>query len=92
VATPLQGLVLVKAKSALFVSFMLLCMVPGIVLLLPLFIVWSRLGILNIMLFGLIIVYLAINIPFTIWPTDGFFWQIPVDLLEAVQIDGCTRW
>ncbi|WP_152047799.1 carbohydrate ABC transporter permease [Aureimonas psammosilenae] len=80
-----------KAKSALFVSFMLSRTVPGIALSLPLFIVWSRLGILDTS-FGLILVYLAINIPFTIWLTDGFFRQIPVDLSEAAQIDGCTRW
>jgi multiple sugar transport system permease protein len=80
-----------KAKAALFVSFMLSRTVPGIALSLPLFIVWSRLGILDTS-FGLILVYLAINIPFTIWLTDGFFRQIPVDLAEAAQIDGCTRW
>lgn len=80
-----------KAKGALFVSFMLSRTVPGIALSLPLFIVWSRLGILDTS-FGLILVYLAINIPFTIWLTDGFFRQIPVDLAEAAQIDGCTRW
>ncbi|MBE7185955.1 MAG: carbohydrate ABC transporter permease [Methylobacterium mesophilicum] len=80
-----------KAKGTLFVSFMLSRTVPGIALSLPLFIVWSRLGILDTS-FGLILVYLAINIPFTIWLTDGFFRQIPVDLAEAAQIDGCTRW
>ena len=42
--------------------------------------------------FGMILVYMAINIPFTIWLIDGFFRQIPVDLSEAAQIDGCTRW
>lgn len=80
-----------KAKGPLFVSFMLSRTVPGIALSLPLFIVWSRLGILDTS-FGLILVYLAINIPFTIWLTDGFFRQIPVDIAEAAQIDGCTRW
>lgn len=80
-----------RAKSAMFVGFMLSRTVPGIALSLPLFIVWSRLGILDTS-FGLILVYMAINIPFTIWLTDGFFRQIPVDLAEAAQIDGCTRW
>ena len=30
--------------------------------------------------------------PFTIWLIDGFFRQMPKDLAEAAQIDGCTRW
>lgn len=80
-----------RGKATLFLGFMLSRTVPGVALSLPLFILWSRLGIIDTS-FGLILVYLAINIPFTIWLTDGFFRQIPVDLSEAAQIDGCTRW
>jgi multiple sugar transport system permease protein len=80
-----------KGKAALFLAFMLSRTVPGVALSLPLFIVWARLGLIDTS-FGMIIVYMAINIPFTIWLTDGFFRQIPVDLSEAAQIDGCTRW
>jgi len=80
-----------RGKAALFIGFMLSRSIPGVALSLPLFIVWSRIGLIDTPL-GLIIVYLAINVPFTIWLTDGFFRQIPVDLNEAAQIDGCTRW
>ena len=80
-----------RGKATLFLSFMLSRSIPGVALSLPLFILWSRVGLIDTPL-GLILVYLAINIPFTIWLTDGFFRQIPVDLNEAAQIDGCTRW
>lgn len=80
-----------RGKGPLFLGFMLSRTVPGVALSLPLFILWARLGIIDTS-FGMILVYLAINIPFTIWLTDGFFRQIPVDLSEAAQIDGCTRW
>jgi multiple sugar transport system permease protein len=78
-------------KSSLFLGLMLSRAVPGVALSLPLFIIWSRIGLIDTSL-GLIIVYLAMNIPFTVWLTDGFFRQIPVELSEAAQIDGCTRW
>lgn len=78
-------------KNTLFLGFMLSRTVPGIALSLPLFILWSRLGLIDTH-FGLILVYLAMNIPFTIWLIDGFFRQIPLSLSEAAQIDGCTRW
>jgi multiple sugar transport system permease protein len=78
-------------KSGLFLGMMLSRTVPGVALSLPLFMLWSRLGLLDTKI-GLIIVYLAMNIPFTIWLTDGFFRQIPIDLTEAAQIDGSTRW
>ena len=80
-----------RGKASLFVGFMLSRSVPGVALSLPLFILWSRIGLIDTS-FGLIIVYLAVNIPFTVWLTDGFFRQIPVDLNEAAQIDGCTPW
>ena len=80
-----------KGKGALFLGFMLSRTVPGVALSLPLFIIWARLGLIDTS-WGLILVYLAVNIPFTIWLTDGFFRQIPVDLGEAAQIDGCTPW
>jgi len=80
-----------RGKATLFLGFMLSRTVPGVALSLPLFILWSRLGLIDTS-WGLILVYLAVNIPFTIWLTDGFFRQIPVDLSEAAQIDGCTRW
>jgi len=80
-----------KGKGALFLGFMLSRTVPGVALSLPLFIIWARIGLIDTS-WGLILVYLAVNIPFTIWLTDGFFRQIPVDLGEAAQIDGCTPW
>jgi len=80
-----------KGKGALFLGFMLSRTVPGVALSLPLFIIWSRIGLIDTS-WGLILVYMAVNIPFTIWLTDGFFRQIPQELSEAAQIDGCTRW
>ncbi len=53
--------------------------------------VYSRIGITDTH-FGLILTYVALNIPFTTWLIDGFFRQVPKDLAEAAQIDGRTRW
>jgi len=78
-------------KSAWFLGLMLSRTVPGIALSLPLFIVYARLGIIDTHL-ALIVAYVALNVPFTIWLIDGFFRQVPRDLAEAAQIDGCTRW
>ena len=78
-------------KNSLFLGLMLSRAVPGIALSLPVFIIWSRLGLIDEKL-GVIIVYVALNIPFTIWLIDGFFRQIPKEMSEAAQVDGCTRW
>ncbi len=80
-----------KGKSGIFLGLMLTRTVPGIALSLPLFFVYSKLGIIDSH-FGLILAYVTLNVPFTIWLIDGFFRQVPKDLAEAAQIDGCTRW
>ncbi|AXI48530.1 maltose ABC transporter permease [Sulfitobacter sp. SK012] len=80
-----------KFKNGMFLGMMLSRTVPGIALSLPIFMIWSRLGLIDTKM-GLIIVYVALNIPFTIWLIDGFFRQIPKEMSEAAQVDGCTRW
>lgn len=80
-----------KFKNGLFLGLMLSRTVPGIALSLPVFMIWSRIGLIDAKM-GLIIVYVAMNVPFTIWLIDGFFRQIPKEMSEAAQVDGCTRW
>ncbi|WBU56137.1 carbohydrate ABC transporter permease [Paracoccus sediminicola] len=80
-----------RGKSGWFLGLMLTRTVPGIALSLPLFYIYAKLGIIDTH-FGLILAYVAMNVPFTIWLIDGFFRQVPRDLAEAAQIDGCTRW
>ncbi len=80
-----------RGKAGWFVGIMLFRAVPGVALSLPLFILTARTGLIDTHI-GLILVYVAMNVPFTIWLTDGFFRQIPKELHEAAEIDGCTRW
>jgi multiple sugar transport system permease protein len=80
-----------RGKNTLFLGLILSRAVPGIALGLPLFILFSRMGLAD-KIWGLALVYTALNIPFTIWLMDGFFRQIPVELSEAALIDGCSYW
>ncbi len=80
-----------RGKNTIFLLIMLSRTVPGIALSLPLLIFYSYTGLIDTKI-GLIIVYVALNIPFSIWLTDGFFREIPVELSESAQIDGCSRW
>ncbi|MEN8097582.1 MAG: carbohydrate ABC transporter permease [Chloroflexota bacterium] len=80
-----------KAKNGVFLSMMLARAVPGIALSLPLFILFANLGLSDSMI-GMIIIYVAMNVPFTAWLMDGFFRAIPRELDEAAIVDGCTHW
>src|SRR5262245_57617168 len=64
-------------------------MLPGIVIAIPLFIVMSRLGLVDTRL-ALIIVYLSFNLPIVIWILRGFFLAIPPGIERAAAVDGAT--
>ncbi|MEU3308105.1 carbohydrate ABC transporter permease [Nocardiopsis sp. NPDC055551] len=71
-------------------------MFPGILFLLPLFLIFVRVeDLIGIELtgsyLGLIITYLTFALPFSIWMLAGYFSAIPEGLEEAAMIDGTTR-
>lgn len=70
---------------------LLLRTVPLAVLAVPVFMIWSRAGLAN-SLGGLVILYVAVNLPFTIWLLHGFIVQVPLELEEAAAIDGCGHY
>jgi multiple sugar transport system permease protein len=80
-----------RGKNAIFLGLMLARAIPGIALSLPLFILFARAG-LSDTVPGMILIYVALNIPFTAWLMDGFFRAIPQELDEAARIDGCSAW
>lgn len=71
-------------------TLLLLQIFPGVLLLLPLFIIFSKLGLTN-NLIGLVICYTTMNLAFSIWMMYSFFDTIPVELEEAGLVDGCTQ-
>jgi arabinogalactan oligomer / maltooligosaccharide transport system permease protein len=66
-------------------------MFPATMLLLPLYIVLIKLGLLNSYL-GIIVIYTATALPFCVWQMKGYYDTIPVSLEEAARIDGCSPW
>lgn len=76
-------------KGAMFV-FMLIQMFPGIIILVPYFMVMKTLGLLNTSL-GLIVAYSVTALPLCVWMLKGFFDAVPRALEEAALLDGCNR-
>lgn len=66
-------------------------MFPATMLLLPLYLILIKLGLINSYL-GVIIIYTATALPFCIWQMKGYYDTIPLSLEEAAGIDGATRW
>lgn len=69
-------------------------MFPGVLFLLPLFIIFVNMDrMFGITLVGtrvgLILTYLTFSLPFSIWMLSGYFDGIPRELDEAAKVDGC---
>ncbi|WP_428522790.1 carbohydrate ABC transporter permease [Roseibium sp.] len=71
-------------------SVLLIYMVPAIVLVIPLYAVFSQLGLRNT-LTGLLIVYPATTIPVALYMLQGYFRGLPSELEEAGLMDGLSR-
>lgn len=78
-------------ERIMFVMILATQFVPAVVIVLPFFIMFRNLGILDTR-FGLIIVNLSIVMPFAVWMIKGFIDGIPIDTEESALVDGSTRW
>jgi multiple sugar transport system permease protein len=65
-------------------------MLSPVVLLLPLYALVERLGLVDSHA-GLILTYAAIQVPFTVWVLKNFFDAVPPALFEAARLDGASR-
>lgn len=66
-------------------------MFPVFLSLVPLFFVVKNLGLLSTHL-GLILVYTAYSLPFTVFFLTAFFRTLPTEVAEAAMVDGCSHW
>ncbi len=64
-------------------------MIPVVTAMIPLFIVFSVLGLLNTYA-GLIVAQTAFKLPVTIWVLRGFFLDVPKELDDSARVDGCS--
>ncbi|WP_406276534.1 carbohydrate ABC transporter permease [Streptomyces sp. NBC_00191] len=83
-----------RGKRVFTVTVLSTQMFPGILFLLPLFLIFVNVGnSTGIALYGsrggLILTYLTFSLPFSIWMLIGYFDSIPRDLDEAAMVDGC---
>ncbi|MFH2115112.1 MAG: carbohydrate ABC transporter permease [Spirochaetota bacterium] len=77
-------------KDTMLLFFLATQMIPGILVIIPLYVIFADLGLTNSRL-GLFIFYLITNLPFCVITMRSFFERIPYTLEEAAYMDGCTK-
>ncbi len=79
-----------KANKPLMIFLLVTKMLPASVLVVPIYVMMNGFKMLDSFP-GMIAIYTAINIPFSIWILRAFYDSLPYELDEAATIDGCNR-
>ncbi len=78
-----------RFKNSILIAILGARMIPPILFILPYYMIYSRLGLIDTHI-GLIIIYLSFNLTLVVWSLRAFFDQIPRELDEAALIDGAS--
>lgn len=79
-----------RGRKAMFLLVLATQMLPAMAVLIPLFILLERTGLLY-KYQGLIAVNVAHALPYVLWMLRAFFVSVPIELEEAARVDGCSR-
>jgi multiple sugar transport system permease protein len=79
-----------RGKGAVMLAFLVTQMIPAFIALGPLYQMFTNLRLVDSR-FGLVLVYIAMTIPFSAIMLRGFFDNVPESLEEAAMIDGASR-
>ncbi len=77
-------------RTPLMAALLAVQMVSPVILLVPIYGVVQRLGLIDTRA-GLILVYAAMQVPFTVWVLKNFFDAVPRSIFEAARLDGASR-
>ena len=77
-------------KRSLFLFVIASQFIPGAVVVLPYFIMFKELGLLDTKI-ALILINLSIVMPYAIWMIKGFLDNVPIEIEESAMVDGATR-
>lgn len=80
-----------KAKASNNMLFFVLStrFMPFAAIIVPLYVLFTHLHLLDTIT-SLVIVYTSMNLPLVIWMARSYFLDVPVEVIEAAQIDGCS--
>ncbi len=79
-----------RGKGFMMGMWMVAQMIPGVLCTIPMYVIYSRLGLINTRT-GLFFMFITGQIPFCTITMRAFFDRIPVSLEEAAFVDGCNR-
>lgn len=79
-----------RGRRYLLLLVLVFQMISPVIIVLPMYTLMARLGLLESHT-GLVLLYVGLQVPFSVWLLKGYFDQVPRELESAARIDGCNR-
>jgi len=80
-----------RGRSFLFFTLLVMRMLPPIAVLIPMYVLFSRLG-LSTTRFSVVLAYTTFSLPLVVWIMRGIFEELPRELEESAWVDGASRY
>ncbi len=77
-------------KEKLYLWFITTILLPPVAVIIPLYTWFQAFGLTKTPI-GLLIAYVGFHTPIVVWMLHSFFEDVPIEIIEASEIDGCTR-
>jgi multiple sugar transport system permease protein len=78
------------ARGPLFMSLLVMRMLPPIAVLVPMYVLFSKLGLTETRI-SVVLAYTTFSLPLVVWIMRGFFEELPRELEESAWVDGASR-
>lgn len=79
-----------NTNERIYLWFITTILLPPVAVIIPLFTWYQKFNLIQTP-FGLLIAYIGFHVPIVIWMMHSFFSDVPTEIIEASQIDGCSR-
>lgn len=90
-ASYILGHKIFKGRNTLINAFLISMSIPTVMIVIPMFSILVKMNLVG-KLSTLIVLYIAANVPYTVYFLTSFFGSIPSALEEAALIDGCSQY
>jgi len=78
------------SNGKFYLWFITTILLPPVAVLIPLFTTYQKLNLINTP-YGLMLAYIGFHTPIVVWMVHSFFSDLPGEIFEAAEIDGCSR-
>ena len=79
-----------ESNGKFYLWFITTILLPPVAVLIPLFTWYQQLNLINTP-YGLMAAYIGFHTPIIVWMTHSFFSDLPLEIFEAADLDGCTK-